>query len=158
MYTFVTSDGREYTNASSEKLAELLRDGKITETEQRQIEFDGVKTMHLCTLKQEFDAALGRLWSKYPSLMPLTFVGQRTEAKAWSNDNNYSSVLLSAMATAEQSDVSDVVARILHTSEAYEEKVGHILGHWNAISRQLEGMSHTTHSINDIHAVAWEVK
>ncbi|MDG6881059.1 Bacteriophage tail assembly protein [Phocoenobacter uteri] len=110
----------------------------VKDIEKEKQQFKANQQALIITLKNKADELGNQLLHEYPQIEQTSFAIQKEEAIAWQKDNSHPTPVLTGIATARNLELSELVARVIRKTTAFESVTGIIAGQRQAIMDKLE--------------------
>lgn len=110
----------------------------VKDVEKEKQQFKNSRQALIITLKNKADELGNQLLHEYPQIEQTSFSIQKEEAIAWQKDNSHPTPVLTGIATARNLELSELVARVIRKTTAFERVTGMIAGQRQAIMDKLE--------------------
>ncbi len=123
---------------------ELINGEWVLSQEKVQAGFKRNQQALIIKLKDKADELGNQLLHEYPQIEQTSFSIQKEEAIAWQKDNSTPTPVLTGIATARNLELSELVARVMKKTTAFETVTGMIAGQRQAIMDKLEQATEQT--------------
>lgn len=119
-----------------------------------QLTDDELKAGQIDKINASYTTAVSTLTDGYPVDEIQSWIKQEREARAWLVDNNTATPLLTAMSTARNITLSDLVTKVINKADAFTATYGDYTGKRQKLRDQVDALP-PNFPIEDLNAIVW---